>query len=226
MTPFLHYIEVSFPVLFTYKYLFIFLGATIEGMNIMILGGFLVSIGSAAFLPTFLLCILGETLNGYIWYYVGYFAGAKPIDKWARTKPNSKKIIDKVQGYFEKYSGRAILFTKLTWSLTVATLVMAGSLRFNLKKFSIYNLLGSVGWTVLTFFVGFFFGESYKFFLVYLKNVSYLLIFLGGAIGLIYGLKWIFRTAFIKSLIVTERLKKVGDKLKNGIDRFLSDNEE
>ncbi len=194
-------------------------------MNVIILGGFLVSIGIVGFVPTFLLCILGETMNGYAWYFVGYFAGSKPIDKWGRSKPKSRKVIDKVQQYFERYSGRAIVFTKLTWSLTIATLIMAGSLKYDMKKFSIYNFLGSTGWVGLTFFVGFFFGQSYKFFLIYLKNVTYFLLFLGGAIALIYMLKWLFRTAFIKSLMAAEKLREIGDKLRDGIDKFLSDNE-
>ncbi len=185
----------------------------------------MVSIGSLAFLPVFLLCILGETLNGYAWYYVGYFAGAKPIDKWGRTKPRSRKVIERVQWYFERYSGRAIVFTKLTWSLTIATLIMAGSLKYNLRKFSLYNFLGSTGWIFLTFFVGYFFGQSYKFFLVYLKNVTYLIAFLGGAVALVYILKWVFREAFLKSLIAASKIRNISDKIRNKIDKFLSDNE-
>jgi len=95
-----------------------------------------------------------------------------------------------------------------------------------MKKFSRYNLLGSAGWVGLTFFVGFFFGQSYKFFLVYLKNVTYFLFFLGGAIALIYILGWILKSAFIKSLMAAEKLRKMGDKIRGGIDKFLADKEE
>jgi len=225
MDSFLLYLQINFPLVIQYKYLLLFLGALIEGMNFIILGGFLVSVGAVSFFPTFLLCVLGEALNGYAWYYVGYFAGSKPLDKWGRSKPRSRMIIEKVQGYFERYSGRAIVFTKLTWSLTIATLVMAGSLKYNLKKFFYYNLLGSAGWVALTFFTGLFFGQSYKFFLVYLKNVTYFLVFLGGAVALIYVLKWLFMTAFIKSLIAAENIREIGDKIRGKIDRFLSDRE-
>ena len=218
----LQFLETSFPVLIAHKYLFLFLGAMIEGLNTMVLGGFLVSVNSIKLLPTFLLFILAYTLNGYIWYTVGYFAGAKPIDKWGRKKEKSKRVIEKVEHYFTKYSGRAIVITKFTFSLTVATLIMAGSLKYSLKKFTLYNFVGSIGWVTVTLFVGYFFGESYKFFLVYLKNFTYALVFLGGAIVLVYVIKLTLGSAFIKSLFWPDRFKEFSHKLRNGLEEFLS----
>lgn len=218
----LDFLQTYFPALVSYKYIFLFLGAAIEGFNTMILGGFLVSIDSIDLLPTFLVFIVGYTVNGYAWYILGYFAGAKPIDKWGRKDIKSRKIIEKVQEYFEKYSGRAIIFTKFTFSLTIATLIMAGSLKYDLKKFSLYNFIGSIGWVALTLFTGYFFGESYKFFFTYIKNITYFLIFLGGAIALIYVVKNLFGLAFIKTLLIKERIKEIGGKLKEEIDRLLT----
>src|SRR3989338_812042 len=226
MEPVLQFIGSAFPALIAHKYLFLFLGAMIEGLNTMVLGGFLVSVDTIKLLPTFLLFILAYTINGYIWYIVGYFAGAKPIDKWGRKDEKGRKIIEKVEEYFGKYSGRAIIITKFTFSLTIATLIMAGSLKYNFKKFSLYNFLGSVGWVVVTLFVGYFFGESYKLFFVYLKNFTYGLVFLGGAIALIYIIKLIFGSAFVKSLFITDKIKELSYKLRNGLEEFLSNESE
>ncbi|HEY4474375.1 MAG TPA: DedA family protein [Candidatus Paceibacterota bacterium] len=220
-----HLFESSFPTLVEYKYLLLFLGSIFEGLNSMVLGGFLVSVGSIKLLPIFLIFTIGYIFNGYLWYSVGYFAGAKPIDKWVRKDKKGRKIVEKVEEYFHKYSGRAIVFTKFTFSLTIATLIMAGSLKYNLKKFSLYNFIGSIGWVALTLFIGYFFGQSYKFFIEYLKGFSYFILFLGGAVILVYILKFIFGSAFIKSLFLKERLKDFSDKLKDGIDKFLSDKE-
>lgn len=222
MEQFLNFLQQNVPIIFAHKYLFLFLGAMIEGLNVMVLGGFLVSTGSISFLPVFSLFILGYTINGYIWYAVGYFAGAKPIDKWGRTKPESERIISTVQKYFERYSGKAIVLTKFTFSLTIATLIMAGSLKYNLKKFSWYNFIGSLGWVCVTLFVGYFFGQSYKFLFVYLKNFTYFIVFLGGAIVLIYTLKWVFMSAFVKALLMRERVEYFSEKIKDGLDRFLT----
>jgi len=221
----IHLFESSFPTLVEYKYLLLFLGAIFEGLNSMVLGGFLVSVGTIKFIPIFLIFTVGYVLNGYLWYVVGYFAGAKPIDKWIRKDKKGRKIIEKVEEYFHRYSGRAIIFTKFTFSLTIATLIMAGSLKYNLRKFSLYNFIGSIGWVSLTLFIGYFFGQSYKLFVEYLKGFSYLILFLGGAVALVYVLKFTLGSAFIKSLYLTEKLKEFSDKLKDGIDRLLSDRE-
>lgn len=217
--------ESSFPTLLEYKYLFLFLGSIFEGLNSMVLGGFLVSVGTIKLIPIFLIFTIGYVLNGYLWYTVGYFAGAKPIDKWARKDKKGRKIVEKVEEYFHKYSGRAIVFTKFTFSLTIATLIMAGSFKYNLRKFSLYNFIGSIGWVALTLFIGYFFGQSYKFFIEYLTGLSYLILFLGGAVALVYVLKLILGSAFVKSLFLAEKIKEFSDKMKNGIDKFLSDKE-
>lgn len=215
----LNFIQVNFPALVTHKYLFLFLGSAIEGMNTLILGGFLVSTGFVSLWPVLFLFILGETINGTIWYIVGYFAGSKPIDRWGRSNPKSELVINTVQRYFEKYSGRAILFTKFTFSLTIATMIMAGSLKYNFKRFSLYNLIGSAGWVCMTLFTGYFFGQSYK---LFLRNFEYFLLFLGGAVALVYVMKVIIRSAFIKTLLEHERVRYLSEKLKDGLDKILN----
>lgn len=226
MEQLLIFLQQNFPLIVSYKYFFLFLGAMIEGLNTMVLGGFLVSIGTIKLLPTFLLFTLAYTVNGYIWYAVGFFAGAKPIDKWGRKDEKGRKIVERVENYFAKYSGRAIVITKFTFSLTVATLIMAGSLKYNLKKFSLYNFIGSIGWVVVTLFVGYFFGQSYKLFFVYLKHVTYGLVFLGGAIVIVYLIKLFLGSAFVNSLFITDKIKEFSYKLRNGLEEFLSNGPE
>lgn len=216
------FIQTYFPVLIEHRYLFLFIGVVVEGFNVLILAGFLVSTNSLQLWPSFMLFLVADIINGYCWYLVGYFAGSKPIDKWGRVKPRSRKIIETVQQYFERYSGRALVITKFTFSMTIATLITAGSFKYDLKKFSLYNGIGSVLWVALTIFTGYFFGESYKFFFAYLKNFTYFLLFLGGAIVIIYLIKHIFSSAFIKSLLIRSKLKEVGDKLRTELDKLLT----
>lgn len=219
------YIENHLPFLVEYKYLFIFVGAAVEGMNTTILAGFLASVASISLWPAFFICLAGEVFSGFAWYTVGYYAGSKPIDRWGRKDKNSRKIIEKVEEYFQRYSGRAILFAKITWSLTIATMITARSFKYSLKKFAMYNVLGSALWIGMVFFVGFFFGESYKYLFDYLKNFVLVLVFLGGAFAIGYLIKTIFSSAYIRTLFMAEKLREFGDKLKDGIDKLLSDKE-
>lgn len=214
-------IQVSFPILVQYKYLFLFIATFIEGFNSIILAGFLASLGTVAVIPVILICIVGDFFNGWGWYAVGYFGGSKPIDRWGRNKPKTRKIIETVERYFQQYSGRAIIFTKLTWSLTIATMIMAGSFRYNFKKFSYYNFIGGLGWVGITFSVGYVFGKGYKA-VNLVNNIGYIILFFIGASVLVYILKVIFKSKFIQSLYAMERLRDLSEKFKNGIDKFMS----
>jgi membrane protein DedA with SNARE-associated domain len=222
MESIIDWIQIHAPFIIHHKYIFIFIGATVESMNTIILSGFLASIGSVAFLPVLLICLAGEILNGYMWYLVGYLGGSKPIDRWGRKDPKSRKIIETVERYFHKYSGRSIVLAKLTWSLTIATMIMAGSFKYNLRKFSNYNFIGAIGWVAITFFIGYVFGRGYQSIFV-ITRIGYVILFFIAAVILIYILRHIFRSRFISSLSTMEHLREFGDKLKEGIDRFMSD---
>jgi len=218
-----YFIQTHFPLLIEHKYLFLFIGAAIEGLSALVIGGFLVSTDSIQFLPALVAFTLGHTINGFIWYGVGYYTGAKSLDRWGRSQEKSRRIIEKVEKYFNRHSGKAIFITKFTFSLTIATQIMAGSLKYDLKKYGWYNFLGSACWALFAMSIGYFFGQSYKLFLVYVKDMAYAIVFLGGAIALIYVLKWIFRSAFIQSIIMHERVRYLSDKIKSSLDHFLSD---
>lgn len=216
------FIQDNLPFLIQHRYLLIFLGALVEGTNTTILAGFLASIGAVFLWPAFLLCLAGEIINGWVWYFVGYFAGAKPIDKWGRKDEKSKKIIEKVEEYFHRYSGRAILIAKITWSLCIATMITAGSFKYDLRKFSIYNLIGSSIWIPVIFFLGFSFGESYKLIFSYIQNLFLIFVFLGSAIFLGYLIRLIVRSAYIKQLFFSDKIRELSHKLRNGLEEFLS----
>ncbi|HZZ99449.1 MAG TPA: DedA family protein [Candidatus Paceibacterota bacterium] len=225
MEAFLNWFQIHLPFLVQHKYLFLFLAASIEGMNSIILAGFMAATGAVLFFPIFLLCLLGDMANGFAWYGVGYFAGAKPIDKWVRKDEKSRKIIETVEKYFHRYSGRAIILAKLTWSLTIATMIMAGSFKYNFRKFTWYNFLGGLGWVTITFTIGYGFGAGYRS-LFSAVHIGYLVLFLATAIAAIYILRHLFRSRFFRSLSTMQKIQELGEKVREGINRIITDPED
>lgn len=223
MEAFLNFLQNNLPWLIEYRYLFLFLGSVFEGLNTLVLGGFLASAGLVKLVPLFLLLTVGHTLNGYLWYSVGFFGGAKALDKWGHRKKMSHEIIEKVADYFNRYSGRAIVFTKFTFSFEIATLITAGTIKYNFKDFSKYNFLGSLGWVFITVSIGYVFGQSFNLFSIFIRNLTYLLVFLAGAIVLAVILKILMRSAFVKSLKFEEKLKKWRETVKDRFNGFLDE---
>lgn len=222
----LNFIQEHAPFLVTYRYLFLFLGGMIEGMNTLVLAGFIASAGQIKLYLIIPLLIVAHSINGYLWYLVGYWGGAKSLDKWGHKNRLSHNIIKTITNYFEKYSARAIMFAKFTFSLEIATLILSGSLKYNLKKFSKYNFLGSVGWVSMAVFVGYWFGQSFQIFFSFIKNFTFFLIFLAGAIILIYLIKIILKRYFVRYLVIQQKLREWTEKLKDELDNFLANGDE
>jgi len=217
--------QTQYPFLDQYKYLLLFLGGAIEGLNTMIVGGFLVSIDRLAALPTLIVLVLAYTVNGYIWYALGYWGGAGMMDWWAGRKPSRRQTIAQIRGYFERHTGWAIVIAKTTLSLTIATLVLAGSLKYRLRKFTWYNFLGSIGWVAVTFSVGYFFGQGYRSFF-YLRNVVFILIGVMVTAIIVYLSRRFLTNLYMRSLAFTEHLREINQKIKDGIQRFTAPEDE
>lgn len=226
MENFLIFIQQNAPYLIDHKYLFLFLGGAIEGMNTLVLGGFIASTGQVKLHLLLPLLAAAHTLNGYGWYLVGYLGGAKSLDKWGHKNKISHQVINKIEEYFKRYSGRTIMFAKFTFSLEIATMILCGSLKYDLKKFSKYNFYGSAGWVGMTVFVGYFFGQSFKLIFNFLKSFTLFMLFLAAAVILIYILKILLKKYFIGYLTVQEKIKEWSDRIKEGFDDLMSNGRE
>ncbi|MDP2631004.1 MAG: hypothetical protein Q8P56_06405, partial [Candidatus Uhrbacteria bacterium] len=111
MEQLLLFLQNHFPYLVEHKYTFLLIAASIEGLNTMILAGFLVSIGGLALIPAALICLTGELLNSYFWYGVGYASGGKSIAWYTRKNPKRERLVEKIRGYLNRHTGKIILIS-------------------------------------------------------------------------------------------------------------------
>jgi len=149
-----------------------FVGSFIEGVNVIILGGFFVARGYFNFWVVWLMMFLGDILGDIMWYYVGYFGGKKIIDKMGRFFSIKKNFL-KVKNFLEKRGGKVIIFIKFTAGLCLAMLITAGTVRMEFKKFLKYDIIGSIGWVTFAFGLGYFFGESYELLSKYVHRMGF-----------------------------------------------------
>ncbi|MEI6480651.1 MAG: DedA family protein [bacterium] len=146
------------------KYFLLFAGAFLEGPAVMIGAGFLYRIGTFAFFPMYLCLVFGDFVADLCWYFIGYF-GAKPVlNKFGRFLNVTPEIIKKVELRFKTYESVIILISKLTmgFGFSLATLIVAGMLKMDFKKYVSLNLLGGFVWTFFMISVGFIFGNIYS----------------------------------------------------------------
>ncbi len=215
----------NFPVLFTHKYFFVFAAAATEGFNLQILSGFLVGVVALSLWPTFLANVLGQFANGFLFYGIGYYAGSKPLDYWSKRHPKFEKIIAVINKHFVAHSGKTLLLTRLTISFTVAALITAGSLKYDIKKFMLYNFIGGTGWSIITMGFGYFFGEGFMYIFKYFTSATLIFMILIGVALVIFFVFKIVNKFIEKVLRFNEKIRELGDKVMHNIDRFISNEE-
>lgn len=206
----------------SHVYLFLFLGTFFEGLNTIVLAGFLASFEKVLLSATFPLLLFAHILNGYAWYLVGRKSGDFVLRRFGGKK-GVEKTMERIGRYFDRYSGRAVILSKFTLGFEIATLTLAGSLKYNFKKFSLYNAVGSLGWVSMTLFVGYFFGQSFKFFFTAIKNISLAIVFLAIAIALIYIFALFLKRHYKHYLQMRERVHNLGGRFADRWDKLFGE---
>lgn len=97
--------------------------------------------------------ILGDTIN----YHIGAYAETKVKDgnvPWIK-----KNHLEKVQLFFKRHGGKAIIFARFMPIVRTGVPFVAGLSRMSYKKFILYNVTGAILWIGLMLGAGYFFGN-------------------------------------------------------------------
>jgi len=97
--------------------------------------------------------ILGNTSN----YWIGRGFGKTIIDS-GKIKALTPERMEKTQGFFDRYGMLAVVLTRFFPIIRTIAPFVAGTAHMNFGKFSIYNVIGGVGWVTLFVLLGYFFG--------------------------------------------------------------------
>lgn len=146
------------------KYLIVFVLSIVEGPVVMLSSGFLYRLGQFQLIPLYFSLMAGDFVADLGWYAVGRF-GARPlINKFGGFLNLTPEVIDKIEKRFKTYQTAILFISKITmgFGFALATLMVAGMLKVNFKKYAVLNLLGGFIWTAFLVAVGFIFGDVYS----------------------------------------------------------------
>ena len=97
--------------------------------------------------------IAGNTTN----YFIGNYLGVKVF------KPENKILkLDyylKTQVFFNKYGGKAIIFSRFIPIIRTVAPFVAGVGKMNFGSYTIYNIVGGFAWVFSFLFIGYIFGN-------------------------------------------------------------------
>jgi membrane protein DedA with SNARE-associated domain len=99
----------------------------------------------------FLACFLGMWSSDFTIYLLVRTGGARALDsRWGRALV-SRERVDKASGWFARFGGFALIFSRLVLGTRTALLVVSGLMRYPTKRFLGVTMVGALGWLLIIF---------------------------------------------------------------------------
>jgi membrane protein DedA with SNARE-associated domain len=156
----------------TYGYLGIFIAAFAETMFppipselIFPLAGFVGFKSNFTYFETFLMAssgAVGATIGAIVIYLVSFKIGRIAIIKLGKYVFVSEKKIESAERWFEKYGVYAVFLGRMAPGVRELISVPAGIARMPFAKFVTFTFFGSLIWSVILVFSGYFLGNSWE----------------------------------------------------------------
>ena len=130
----------------------------IEGPVVTILSAMLAAAGFFNLWIVLIISIAGDVLGDVILYQVGKKWGMHFVDRFGKYFGITRRLVLRMEKYFNGHGGKTIFAVKSTTGLCWATFVAAGIVGMDFKKFVWYSILGGVVWSGFLVGMGYFYG--------------------------------------------------------------------
>jgi membrane-associated protein len=150
----------------------LFFGFFLPGDYLLFMAGIFCSTGKfdVSITTLTLSLIAAGILGNYTGYWFGYRAGPALF-----KKDNSiffkKRYVELAEGFYAKHGGMALVLGRFFPIIRTFAPIFAGVVKVDLKKFTIYNFIGSIAWVSTFTLAGYFLGIRYPDLKYYLKYV-------------------------------------------------------
>lgn len=130
----------------------------------LILGfaGYLVFMGKMSFSLAFWAGVIGGMVGSILAYYAGALGGRPFVDAYGKYFLIKKSHVDFAQKWFDKYGIMAVFFSRMLPVVRTFISLPAGFAKVRMMPFLIYTFIGTLPWTLLLLYAGFFLGEKWE----------------------------------------------------------------
>lgn len=147
----------------------VFVGMTLESVGlpipsevIMPFAGYVVWEGGLTLLGITVAGTLGCLAGSLIAYYIGLWGGRPLLERYGKYVLISKRELDLADKWFEKYGDRAVFVSRLLPVVRTYISFPAGIVNMDVKKFSLYTVLGSLPWCFGLAYIGVLLGPHWE----------------------------------------------------------------
>jgi membrane-associated protein len=140
----------------------LFFGFFLPGDYLLFLAG-LLSAAGIIHVPIYTLVlslIAAGVLGNYTGYWFGYRTGPVLFNK-NDSLFFKKRYITVAEEFYAKYGGMALILGRFFPIVRTFAPIFAGVVKVDIKKFTLYNIIGSVAWVTTLTLAGYFLGRKY-----------------------------------------------------------------
>ena len=144
----------------------LFVGFFLPGDSLLFITGMIIAnilAPDVAPVLNLLYWVLLISLAGIIGNFVGYWFGRRSGDILLKRKDTwlfKKKYLHRAKEFYEKRGGGAIVLARFLPIIRTFAPIVAGMVKMNNRKFSLYNIIGSFAWVGSLVTAGFLLGEN------------------------------------------------------------------
>lgn len=140
----------------------LFFGFFLPGDYLLFLSGLLCSSGQLnVSIYELVFSLMGAgVLGNYTGYWFGYRTGPKLFKK-NNSLFFKQRYVRLAEDFYTKYGGMALVLGRFFPIIRTFAPIFAGVVKFDFKKFTLYNLIGSVAWVSIFTLTGYFLGRRY-----------------------------------------------------------------
>jgi membrane protein DedA with SNARE-associated domain len=128
-------VEAVTELVLTYRYLFVFAFAALDGPVASFGVGIFVASGHLEFIPTFLALLLGDISTCIVVYTFGHYFSRLGFVQRMLAKSGIAGHVDVIRHLWLNHSAKTMFLSKLAWGLSSAFLVAAGVVGLPWRKF-------------------------------------------------------------------------------------------
>jgi len=196
----------SIHVISTIGYVGVFFLMVMESMVVPIpselvlpFAGFLISRGDFTFIYVMIASSLGSIVGSLISYFMGKYGGNAFVIKYGKYVLLDVEDLKKTERWFEKRGEYTIFISRFIPVVRHLISIPAGIGKMDLKRFSVYTIVGASMWNFILTYAGYLLGEHWDRIKHYSEPVS-----LTVAALLVIGFIW-FVYRHVKDKLVARR---------------------
>lgn len=118
--------------------------------------------------------VLSVTLAAFLGSYTGYYFGRLLGGNLYRKKENfffKYKYLVKTRFYYMNYGGKTLIISRFLPVVRTFAPILDGAVKMDFKKFTFFNLIGSIIWVFSLILAGYYLGQRFPWIIDYLHYI-------------------------------------------------------